>query len=256
MGVGYLLNNIFPFRLGEFGRAVLLDDPQGPSTLEVLSSVLVERIFDVFLAAVFVLSMLPRIIGEGFDQTFILMAFILTIAGLVVLFLAVRFRDHIITWLKHWGEKANFVKTWIEPKVSQVLEGLTVLNDPSAFLLAFFSLAISWFIAFGENYIIFQTLYPQPPFWWMIFVLSVGAFGAALPSAPAGLGVFEGVMVAAFALLGVVSETAFTHAIVIHLLAFIYTNILGLIGLQRRGVAAIALFHRVFNRSAEIKPAG
>jgi len=256
MGVGYLLNNIFPFRLGEFGRAVLLDDPQGPSTLEVLSSVLVERIFDVFLAAVFVLSMLPRIIGEGFDQTFILMAFILTIAGLAVLFLSVRFRDHIITWLKHWGEKANFVKTWIEPKVSQVLEGLMVLNDPRAFLLALFSLTISWFIAFGENYIIFQALYPQPPFWWMIFVLSVGAFGAALPSAPAGLGVFEGVIVAAFALLGVGSETAFTHAVVIHALAFIYTNILGLIGLRLRGEAASALFHRVVNRSAEIKPAG
>ncbi len=78
----------------------------------------------------------------------------------------------------------------------------------------------------------------------------------AHPSAPAGLGVFEGVMVAAFALLGVGSETAFTHAIVIHVLAFIYTNILGLIGLKRRGVAAVTLFHRVFNRSAEIKPAG
>jgi glycosyltransferase 2 family protein len=48
MGVGYLLNNIFPFRLGEIGRAVLLDDSGRTSPLEVLSSVIVERIFDVF----------------------------------------------------------------------------------------------------------------------------------------------------------------------------------------------------------------
>ena len=256
MGVGYLLNNIFPFRLGEIGRAVLLDDPPGPSALEVLSSVLVERIFDVFLAAVFVLSMLPRILGESFDHTMILIAFILTIAGLVVLFIAVRFRDCIMNWVKRWGERAIFVKTWIEPKVSQVLEGLTVLNDPRAFLLAFFCLAISWFIAFGENYIIFQSLYPQPPFWWMIFVLSVGAFGAALPAAPSGLGVFEGVMVAAFALLGVGSKTAFTHAIVIHALAFVFTNILGLLGLRLRGEAVIGLYQRVVNRSTENRPAG
>ncbi|MEA3326480.1 MAG: lysylphosphatidylglycerol synthase transmembrane domain-containing protein [Chloroflexota bacterium] len=256
MGVGYLLNNIFPFRLGEIGRAVLLDDPQGPSALEVFATVLVERIFDVFLAAVFVLSMLPRIFGEGFDQSIFLIAFVLTLGGLILLFLVVRFRDRIMNWVKCWGEKASFMRTWVEPKVRQVLDGLTILNDPKAFLLAFFSLAISWFIAFGENYIIFQSLYPQPPFWWMIFVLSVGAFGAALPSAPAGLGVFEGVMVAAFALLGVGYETAFTHAIVIHALAFIFTNVLGLIGLRLRGEAASVLFHRVINRTKEIKPAG
>jgi glycosyltransferase 2 family protein len=63
MGVGYLLNNIFPFRLGEIGRAVFLDDPERISMFEVFSSIVVERIFDVFLAAMFVLSVLPRILG-------------------------------------------------------------------------------------------------------------------------------------------------------------------------------------------------
>lgn len=254
MGAGYLLNNLFPFRLGEIGRAVLLHDPQGPSALEVLSSVLVERIFDVFLAAVFVLSMLPRILlGGRFDQTLIVIAFVITLVGIIILYLAARFRLQIMTWLARWGESANFVKHWIVPKATKVLEGLSVLNDPAAFLLAFGSLTVSWLIAFGENHIVFQSLYPDPPFWWMIFVLSAGAFGAALPSAPAGLGVFEGVMVAAFALLGVNSELALTHAIVIHALAFVYANILGLIGLRMRGEAVIGLYRRVVNRTTNVQ---
>ena len=253
MGAGYLLNNLFPFRLGEIGRAVLLDDPAGPTALEVLSSVLVERIFDVFLAAVFVLSMLPRILGGGFDQSLILILFILTIVGMAVLYLAARFRLRIADWLEGWGERSNFVKHWVAPKAYQVLEGLSVLNNPGAFFLAFGSLLLSWLIAFGENFIVFQSLYPDPQFWWMIFVLSAGAFGAALPSVPAGLGVFEGVMVAAFAFLGVEADVAFTHAIVIHALAFVYSNIFGLIGLHLRGQAVIGLYRRVVHRSPTIE---
>ncbi len=48
MNAGYLLNNVFPFRLGEIGRALLLDRPEGPKAFEVLSSVVMERVFDVF----------------------------------------------------------------------------------------------------------------------------------------------------------------------------------------------------------------
>ncbi len=253
MGAGYLLNNIFPFRLGEIGRAVLLDDPQGVSGLEVLSSVLVERIFDVFLAAVFVLSMLPRILGAAYDQSLIVMALILAITGFAVLFLATRYQGKINVWIARWGERSDFIKNWVAPKVVKLLNGLSILNNPASFMLALGSLVVSWFLAFGQNYIIFRSIFPQPPFWWMIFVLSAAAFGAALPSAPAGWGVFEGVKVAAFALLGVEAELAFTLAIVVHLMTFVYASIIGLIGLRLRGEAVIALYHRVVHHASEVK---
>jgi uncharacterized protein (TIRG00374 family) len=245
---GYLLNNVFPFRLGEVGRALLLDNPEGPSALEVFSSVMMERIFDVFLAAVFVLAMLPRIIEGDFDQRLIWLVFILAVVGLIVLYILARSREKIGRWLGRWGERSEFVGNWVKPKADQILAGFAVLKNPGAFLLAFGSLAVSWGIAFGENYIVFQRLYPNPPFWWMIFVLSMAAFGAALPSAPAGLGVFEGVMVAAFALLGVNADLAFTHAIVIHALSFVYASLLGLVGLRMRGQAVVDLFRRAFQR--------
>lgn len=256
MGAGYLLNNIFPFRLGEIGRAMLLDDPQGPSALEVLSTILVERIFDVFIAAVCVLSMLPRVVNDDLDQVIFLIAFGLTIGGLILLFLAVRFQNAITSWLRRWGEKKRFIRTWVEPKVNQVLEGLRILKNWKALLLAFLCLAASWVIAFGEHFIVFRSLNPDPQFWWMIFILGVGGFGAALPAAPSGLGVFEGAIVGAFALLGVDTGIAFTHAIVIHVIFFIYSNLIGLIGLRLRGEEAVAFINRVFNRSTEIRTAG
>ncbi len=249
MNAGYLLNNVFPFRLGEIGRALLLDKPEGPKAFEVLSSVIMERVFDVFLAAVFVLSMLPRVIGGDFDQRLIWVALGITVVGLVALYLMARFSGRINPWLANWGERSNFIKTTVAPRAAEVLTGLAVLRKPGAFLLAFGSLALSWGIAFGENYIIFNQLQPNPPFWWLIFVLSMAAFGAALPSAPAGLGVFEGVMVAAFALLGVDADLAFTHAIVVHALSFVYTSILGLVGLRMQGQALVSLYRRALRKA-------
>lgn len=253
MGVGYLLNNLFPFRLGEIGRAVMLDDTDRTTPLEVFSSVVVERIFDVFLAAIFILSVLPRILSDGYDQRVIMLAFILAVIGLIVLFLLAQFRDRVASGFNRWGERSNFVKNWVMPKVVHALEGFSVLTDPRAFLLAFGSLALSWGLAFGKNFLIFSNLQPNPPFWWMIFVLSAGAFGAALPSAPAGLGVYEGVVVAAFALLGVGTELAFTHAIVTHAMVFVYANLIGLIGLRLRGEALVGFIQRVLQRSPKVQ---
>jgi uncharacterized membrane protein YbhN (UPF0104 family) len=61
-------------------------------------------------------------------------------------------------------------------------------------------------------------------------------------------------MVAAFSLLGVDAETAFTHAIVIHAISFVYANIFGLIGLRLRGKALISLYRRALHRSPEVTP--
>jgi uncharacterized protein (TIRG00374 family) len=254
MGAGYLLNNIFPFRLGEIGRAVLLDDPKGPTALEVFSSVIMERVLDVFLAAVFLLSMIPRLVDGDYNRSLVIIFFILSLIGLAALYTMARFRQQINHWLSRREENAGLVMRWVTPKAAQLLEGLSVLENPASFFLAFGSLAISWAIAFVENFVIFSNLTTSPPFWWMVFGLSAGAFGAALPSAPSGIGVFEGVMVSAFALVGVDAEIAFTHAIVIHVIMFVFSNIIGLIGLKLRGEAVIDLYHRVVKRSQNLKP--
>jgi hypothetical protein len=157
MGVGYLLNNIFPFRMGEIGRAVMLDETNRTTPLEVFSSVIVERIFDVFLATIFILSVLPRILSEGYDQRVILAAFIMAVVGLIVLILLAKFREHVVNVLHRWGERSDFIDNWVSPKVMHALEGFSVLTDPKAFLLAFGSLALSWGLAFGKNFLIFNN---------------------------------------------------------------------------------------------------
>ncbi|MEX2143478.1 MAG: lysylphosphatidylglycerol synthase transmembrane domain-containing protein, partial [Anaerolineales bacterium] len=60
---GYLLNNILPLRLGEIGRAILLGGRISLSFWRVLSSVVVERIFDLGFAAGLLFATLPFVVG-------------------------------------------------------------------------------------------------------------------------------------------------------------------------------------------------
>ncbi|MFA7406531.1 MAG: lysylphosphatidylglycerol synthase transmembrane domain-containing protein [Anaerolineaceae bacterium] len=249
MGVGYLLNNILPFRLGEIARAVMLDQSGRISPLEVFSSVIVERIFDVFLAAIFILSVIPRILSSSFDLRLIFVVFLLAMMGLIGLFLVAKYRDRVSAWFSRRGERSRFIRDWLAPKIAHALEGFAVLTDLKPFTIAFGSLVLSWWLAFGQSMIIFKNLYLNPPFWWMIFVLSAGAFAAALPSAPAGLGVYEGAVVAAFAVLGVDMETALTYAILTHAMSILFTTLIGLVGLKMRDEALIAFVQRVLERS-------
>ena len=62
---GYFLNNVLPFRLGEVGRAVVLNLATGLSFWEVLSTIVVERIFDMAIMAGLLLSTLVFVSGAA-----------------------------------------------------------------------------------------------------------------------------------------------------------------------------------------------
>ena len=69
--------------------------------------------------------------------------------------------------------------------------------------------------------------------------------GIALPSAPAGLGVFEGALVGALAVLGVDQSKSFGMALVLHAIQIIATFILGGYGLLRQGWTLQKLLNQV-----------
>src|SRR5690606_6014160 len=54
VGEGYLLNNFLPFRLGELGRAFLLSRKSDMQFMEILPTIVIERVVDLgFTAAIF-----------------------------------------------------------------------------------------------------------------------------------------------------------------------------------------------------------
>ena len=98
---GYLLNNVLPFRLGELGRAFLLGRKANLGFMEVLSTIVIERVLDLAFSAAILLSAVPFVVGAaGAGKIAILMG-VLVVVGLLTLYLLARNRewalDHVRT---------------------------------------------------------------------------------------------------------------------------------------------------------------
>ncbi len=232
---GYLVNNILFNRAGELARAVIMGRIIGENPFFVLSTIVIERAFDLVIAAGLLLATLPLALGMDWARPVAVVTIMLVVIGLVVLFLIARNHKIVEGWAENNLTKWNFTRKYLLPQIKPLLAGLGTLTKPAQFLLSFLWISISWVAAIGMYYTMLLAINPHAPVWWGIFADSVLAVGIALPSAPAALGVFEGSLVAALVLLGIDSSTALAYAVILHFLQFVVTCIIGFWGLFKEG---------------------
>ena len=247
---GYLLNNLLPLRVGELGRAALLGRDKGLGLFRVLSTIVVERAYDLAIAASLVLSTIPLVLNMDSSRALAIGILSLVILGLFGLYWMARYRDRVQALATKLGARSAFITKWILPKLGSVLDGFAVLTRPEYFALSLGLMLLSWGSIILEEFIILRSLVPQAPLWWVGFVMSAAALGAAVPSAPAALGVFEGFTVGALSLLGVSPDKGLAFAILAHLVSFTFSNIMGIIGLIREGESISSLYQRLFAKKA------
>lgn len=246
MNLGYLLNTIVPLRLGEFGRAAFLTERSDHKVgyLEVLASILAERILDLLVGFSFLLFCLLFLIeNESLNQIAVIGIFLLAILiGLI--FYTTRNRKRVVLWLNDHFSKSEFLTRKVNPRVEQLLNGFEYFTRPGRFLSAFFILAISWSFSMIEYGILQRAILPNPEWWWPMLVNTASAFLNALPSAPGGLGVFEAGTVGAYALVGIGKEPALAIALVVHSVQIVIPAMLGVIALLLSGQTLGALIDK------------
>lgn len=239
---GYLLNNLFPLRMGEIGRAVFMGRAINLSPLHVLSTIVIERAFDLAMAAGLLLSTLPLALGMDWAKSTAWIILILVIMGLLVLFLMARYHVQVKGFIERVGKRWPWFERLALPRIGSLLNGLSALTQPSRFIGSLFWIFISWAGWVFTHFVMLRMIAPGAPFWWAAFVDGVLALGVAVPSAPAALGVFEASLVGALTLLGVNASTALAYAILMHFLNFVSTGVFGLIGLVLEGRSLTMLF--------------
>lgn len=242
---GYLLNNLFPLRAGEFGRAVFMGRVTGLGPLHVLSTIVIERAFDMAMAAGLLLTTLPLALGMSWARPVAILTLVLVIVGLTLLYLMARYNQQVQDWLLRLGKRWPLVEKYIVPRLGSLLNGLRVLTRPSQFLQSLFWIAASWLLWVVIYYLMLLPIAPQAPFWWAAFADSVLALGIAIPSAPGAVGVFEAAMVGALTLVGVNASAALAYAIMMHFLQFTVTAILGFWGLAQERRSLSSLFAEI-----------
>jgi hypothetical protein len=113
--------------------------------------------------------------------------------------------------------------------------------------LSVFFILLSWLFGAVELYFLTISFGIDVELWWIGFVLGVISLGIAIPSAPAGLGVYEVAMVGAFSILGVPASQALAVALVAHLIQISITGFVGMFGIFRDGETLAGLYQRLRN---------
>lgn len=245
---GYLLNNLFPLRAGEIGRALFVGRSSGLGTLHILSTILIERAFDIFFAASILLLTLSKVVEAGWIKPVAFTAFFVVIAGLVFLFLISVNREKFQSWLQGKNFHSGFINNRILPQVNKVMDGLSALVHPGQFFLSLFWIGINWGIWVVMYYVSVAQIVPDAPLWWGGFIGSVLALGVAIPAAPASVGVYEAAVMGAFAVLGVSGSSGLAYAIVLHLVQIVVTTTFGLWGMIRDGRSLSSLLASVLEK--------
>lgn len=242
---GYLLNNLLPFRLGELGRAVLLGQQVQGGTLYVLSTIAIERIYDLALAAAFLLMALPFLFDLEIATGLAVTTLVVTLGALIFFYALARQRSRVQGWLQQWlGQRWGWLDLLLH-KTEGMIQGFGVLGSLRSFGLSLGWMLICWGCLAAEYFVLIQAIAPQAEWTWAMFALSVGMVGAALPSAPAGLGVYEASLVGALALLQIPFAPALSVALTLHLIHIVLSGLAGLWALNQEQETLAGIYRRI-----------
>lgn len=243
---GYLLNNLLPLRLGEVGRAYLLGRRTGTGLFGTLPAILIERAYDLAFAAVLVIVTLPFVLsGAEWARPAAVWTLALVTIGLLSLHFIARFRSPIGGWLARLSGRFPSIGQQLLPQAEKALSGLAVLTRLDRFLLSLVYMSLSWMSIVLCQFALLRGFLPGAPWLYSTFTLGVSSFSGAIPSAPAGLGVFEGTVVVALGIFGVSSALALAYAVTHHVAHLLYSGLIGVWAFSRDGESLFGLFARL-----------
>jgi uncharacterized protein (TIRG00374 family) len=241
-------------RLGELARAYIISQNLNASAGSVLATVLIERIIDSLVSLIGLLVALPFVISPAWTQNLVLTVVIILLVLMFGLFVLLSQRMRIIQVLKKlpgagfWG---------LDVAADEFIGGIEGLLDVKTLLLAAFWSLTAWATTWVQLWILLHMFGVYDTILVSLFVSGVIAFGAAIPSSPGAIGVFELSAVAGLLVFGYPREVALSFAVVTHVLQLSMTGAFGGWALAREGRTVLGLADKTqeFIRKVQKKPA-
>ena len=231
--VGYLYNNILPARAGEAARVVVLTQRSSAPPVEIVGTVVVERLYDVLAILLIFFAAepwLPRVSWFGAAAVAAIVLAALIAAAAIVLAVYGDRPVHLL--LRPLRRHSRFSGERLERMASELSHGLSGLRDWEVALEAFLWTIAAWMLTALCAYFVSLAFHLGVPFACGILVAVAVGLGMILPSPPAAVGVFEGAALIALKAYGVPYSSALPYALVLHLVNFVPFVVLGLLTLH------------------------
>jgi uncharacterized protein (TIRG00374 family) len=243
IAMGFMANNILPFRIGEVVRIVSVSRLGNVGLGASLSSVAVERICDgLALVLLMTVALFTAGIPDDVRIGTVSLTQGATIAGvmggvaLVVAIMVVVFPKpaerliQVVVRSPKWSAKLVGI-------LEDMRNGMEALRSPARILgVALWSIGL-WLLNGLSFYVMFLAFDIPVNFAGALLMQGVLALGIAVPSAPGYLGVFEAAIVLVLGgVYGVSGDLAVAYALTYHITTFIPITLLGLWSVGRTGL--------------------
>jgi glycosyltransferase 2 family protein len=230
--IGLFVNNVLPARIGEIVKGYVLSKKTGISFTFGLSTVLIDRFFDLagLLLIVFIFfpkQSLPPMVSQSLFALVILL-----ISCMVILI--------IVSREKFTGALVNILGKIKKPfllrfthRLIEIGENIRRINSP---LIIIYYVAISfvqWLCMSTALYFAILTLNVSVKFVYIPFICALLNMGLTIPSSPGYVGVYQFLLVYILSIFNVPKQEGFAVSIMFHASWYIPYNILGFIFLLK-----------------------
>jgi len=237
--IGYMGNNIYPFRAGELLRSYVLREREGVPISSSIATVIVERVFDGLVMLIFVFAALPFApLPDDSIRSVVTIASGAFFVAIVTFFVMAAMPTRFYA-LAEWVSRP-FPRKIITPLLDflrRFLDGLESLRSFRNVMMIFFTSIVIWLLETVKYWFVMQAFDFQVSFFALMLMNGVVNLATTLPSAPGYIGTFDGPGIAVLTLYGVKEAVATAYTLALHAALWLPITLLGAYYMIREGMS-------------------
>lgn len=231
--VSQTVNLVVPLRLGDFVRIFILNHENDTRYSDGISSIVVERVFDIATIALLGLLTLPFILNVDPSYSAVIILILLLCAAFFL----------FLVFVNRFRSKNRYLRLII----SMLNDIRKVSLSPSLVIILGCSSVIIWFSDVFACLAVVMMFGQQVSFATVVFAIVVGNLIKAVPITPGGLGTYEYLVAETFSLAGMQPLYAKLVAITDHLIKNLVTLAGGTISVYFFGDWVLPSIRKVLN---------
>jgi hypothetical protein len=237
--IGYMGNNVYPFRAGEVIRAYVLQRNEGVRITASLATIIVERLFDGLVMLVFVFIALPFANVQDPTLRAIVNFGTLVFFGALAVFFALAIRPQQTRKLYHAIADAFLPRPIRVPLLriaDHFMEGLESLRSPRDLAMTFITSVFIWLTETVKYWFVMHAFNFEVSFFALMLMTGVVNLATTLPAAPGYVGTFDGPGIKTLETFGVSTNLATGYTLTLHAALWLPITLLGFYYLARQGL--------------------
>jgi uncharacterized protein (TIRG00374 family) len=245
VAIGYMGNNVYPFRSGEILRIILLQRNYQVPVARAATTVIVERVFDGLVMLTFIAVSLLFVDIQAVEIKHVATVATPIFLVAVIIFFALATRPDLLRRILHL--MANILPGRIHNLMlrlaDEVIGGLQALRSPTDLAGAVFFSFASWMVEASVYWIVSFAFGLGVSYPVMLLTVGVVNLAGLIPASPGQIGVFEFFVSLVLIAVGVTADVAHAYALVVHVVIWLPVTLVGFFFLVRQGLGWGAITH-------------